>query len=481
MAPEPRRRTKILGTIGPASSSEEVLAAMVRAGLDAVRLNFSHGSARGHRESFERVRGVADKLRVPLPIVQDIQGPKIRVGTLPAPLRIEEGQTITFAAAEASSDPSVVPITYSNLAMDVKPGDPVLLDDGYLAARVTEIVDRATVRARVESGGLLKPGKGVNFPGVRLSIRFPTEKDKLDLRLGQELGVDFVAASFIRSAADLARVRAELDDDVGTRVIAKVELREAVENVEEIVRAADGVMVARGDLGVELDPWDVPGWQKRIIGLCDRLGVPVITATQMLESMIEHPRPTRAEVTDVYNAVMDGTSAVMLSGETAVGKHPVDAVAIMARVAATAERDGLAAPSGERSRLLARQWSVNDAVAHAACRAAADLGAAAIVALTNSGATARFVSKYKPAAPILGATPSPRTLRQLGLAWGVTPLLIEHSASEADLLRGLEAALIERGRLERGDLVVVTSGRTGATGSTDQIRVMRVGEFATRR
>lgn len=475
-----RRRTKILATLGPASSSEVALRALVDAGLDAVRLNFSHGTKDVHRANFERVRRIAVETGAPLPVVQDIQGPKIRVGALNEPMRLEAGQEIRFVAGEKSPAPGVVPITYDELASDVKPGDRILMDDGYLGAAVTAVEGR-TVVARVEFGGLLKSNKGVNFPGVRLSIKFPTPKDKVDLHFGQELGVDYVAASFIRSAADIAKVRAELDDTKGTRVIAKVELKEAVENIDEIVRASDGVMVARGDLGVELAPWEVPAWQKRIIRLCDALGVPVITATQMLESMIENPRPTRAEATDVFNAVMDGTSAVMLSGETAVGKHPVETVRTMARICDSAEASWRADARPIRDRQLARADPVSDAVAHAACRAAEDLGAAAIVALTNTGTTARFVSKYKPAVPIIGATPAPATMRQLALTWGVAPLLIEHAESRMELLRSVEAAGLRAGLLKRGEVVVVTSGQLGMTGTTNQIRVLTVGRFVVGR
>lgn len=492
-----RRRTKILATLGPASSSEERLTSLLDAGLDAVRLNFSHGTKLAHREVFDRVRAVAAKAGKAVPIVQDIQGPKIRIGDIRDPIPLSVGDAITFIAGEEGRTEREIPITYANLAADVRPGDPILMDDGYLGAKVTDIVDHETVRAVVTAGGLLKRGKGVNFPGVRLSIKFPTEKDKVDLRFGQELGVDYVAASFIRSAADVSRVRAELDDSLDTRVIAKVELREAVDNIDEIVRASDGVMVARGDLGVELPSWEVPVWQKRIVDLCDALGVPAITATQMLESMIEHPRPTRAEVTDVYNAVLDGSSAVMLSGETAVGKWPVETVATMARICESAEATlenpdrpfASGGPGGpptskgsvERLRALSREGSIGDAVSHAACRAAEDLNAAAIVALTTSGKTARFVSKYKPARPIIGATPSERTWRRLGLLRGVEPLRVPEAASDDEILRSVEAEALRAGLLSRGDVVVVTSGRAGLSGSTDQIRVMRVGQFVAPR
>ncbi|HEX2022418.1 MAG TPA: pyruvate kinase, partial [Candidatus Thermoplasmatota archaeon] len=418
------RRTKILATLGPATTEESSLRRLLEAGADAVRLNFSHGSAKDHEEVFRRVRAAAERLGRSVPIVQDIQGPKIRIGKLPKEgVPLSGGQEVRFRVGEEWREPGVLPITYAHLAEDVKAGDRILMDDGYLSARVVEVEDRETVRAVVEDGGTLKSGKGVNFPGVRLSIRFPTPKDKLDLQVGQRLGVDYVAVSFVRSAADIARVQAEMDEDVGTRLIAKVELREAVDNLDEIVRASDGVMVARGDLGVELPPEEVPLVQKDILLRCDLLGVPSITATQMLESMIENPRPTRAEVTDVHNAVLDGTGAVMLSAETAVGKHAHAAVATMARIIGRAESVLLRPQGIEERRHAVTGPEVSDVVAHGAARAAEEMGAAAILALTHHGLTARVLSKYKPRVPIYAATSRDGTFHRLGLLWGVTPLL----------------------------------------------------------
>ncbi|MHB8603740.1 MAG: pyruvate kinase [Thermoplasmatota archaeon] len=470
------RRTKILATLGPASSSEETLVALLGAGVDAVRLNFSHGTRKEHEAEVERVRRVARAAQRSVPIVQDIQGPKIRVGDLAAPISLAKGAEVTLVVGDRAGA-GEVPVTYPHLAEDVKPGDPILMDDGYIALAVLATDGRARVRCRVEAGGTLKSHKGVNFPGVRLSIRFPTEKDKIDLRLGQELGVEYVAASFIRSASDLSRVRAELDDEVGTRLIAKVELREAIDNLDEIVRAADAVMIARGDLGVELAPELVPLWQKRILVLCDRLGVPVITATQMLESMIEHPRPTRAEATDVYNSVLDGTGAVMLSGETAVGAWPVDAVRTMARICEVAEEQLFSdVDIKTRWRAVAREGDVGDAVAHAACRAAEDTDAKAILALTNTGHTARLVSKYKPKTPILALTPSERTLAQLKLLWGVTSLLLPPIARGDDRIAAVEKVVLESSALAKGDRAVLVSGRPGETGSTSIMRVIEIGK-----
>lgn len=472
MAPR-HRRTKILATLGPASTPEPELRALFDAGADAVRLNFSHGSQKDHETVYRRVRDVAADLGRHIPIVQDIQGPKIRVGKLPKEgVPLASGQEVRFRVGEEMREPGVLPITYDHLAEDVKAGDRILMADGYLAARVAEVEGRDTVRAIIEDGGLLTSNKGVNFPGVRLSIRFPTEKDKLDLRFGQRLGVDHVAASFVRSAADIARVRAEMDDDVGTRIIAKVELREAVDNLQEIVRASDGVMVARGDLGVELDPEQVPFVQKDLLLRCDALGVPSITATQMLESMIENPRPTRAEVNDVYNAVLDGTSAVMLSAETAVGKHAAAAVAMMARICLRAEADFLERHAITERRQLVRSEEVPDAVAHSAARCAEELSAAAIVALTHRGLTARVLSKYKPDVPILAVSSRADTCRQMGLLWGVVPVHAPYREDEWEALAAARDLILAHGHVQPDDVLVVVNSRGGVRASTNTLRVV---------
>ena len=445
--------------------------ALLAAGADAVRLNFSHGSAKDHEEVFQRVRGAAEGLGRSVPIVQDIQGPKIRVGKLDAPLSLASGQEILFRVGSEMREPGVVPITYAHLAEDVSAGDRILMADGYLSARVVAVEDRETVRAVVEDGGELTSGKGVNFPGVRLSIRFPTPKDKLDIQTGQRLGVDYIAVSFVRSAADLAKVRADLDEDVGTRVVSKIELREAVDNLDEIVRASDGVMVARGDLGVELAPEEVPIVQKRILLECDRLGVPSITATQMLESMIENPRPTRAEVADVYNAVLDGTGAVMLSAETAVGKHASEAVAVMGRICEQAETELLSADGLAKRRRAVTSPSVSDVVAFGAAAMAEELGAAAILVLTHGGFAARSVAKYKPTVPILACTSRRATYDRLGLLWGVRSFLIPYHEAELDAIGAARDAVIAQGALGEKDIVVFISSRGGVRNPSNTLRV----------
>ncbi|HUR69537.1 MAG TPA: pyruvate kinase [Candidatus Thermoplasmatota archaeon] len=471
------RRTKILATLGPASTPEPALRALLAAGADAVRLNFSHGQSKEHEDVFARVRRLAQELGRAVPIVQDIQGPKIRVGKLPTPVPLSRGQEVLFRVGEESREPGVLPITYAHLAEDVKPGDSILMADGYLSARVVAVEDRETVRAQIVDGGTLTSNKGVNFPGVRLSIRFPTEKDKHDIQVGQRLGVDYIAVSFVRSAADLAKVRADLDEAVGTRVISKVELREAVDNLDEIIGASDGVMVARGDLGVELPPEDVPIVQKDILLRCDRLGIPSITATQMLESMIENPRPTRAEVTDVYNAVLDGTGAVMLSAETAVGKHANEAVAVMGRICERAESELLRAEGLAQRRHAMTKPEVPDVVAHGAARAAEEVGAAAIVVLTHHGLAARILSKYKPTVPILAVTSRKDTYHRLGLLWGVTAVQSEFREDDWEAVGAARDAVLARRLAKPGDVVVMVNSRAGVRSPANTMRVGALKDF----
>ena len=443
---------------------------MAEAGADAFRLNFSHGSQANHQRVFAAVRAASEELDRPLPVVQDIQGPKIRVGKLAESLTLARGDTVRFVAGEEAGD-GIIPITYAHLATDVKVGDRILMDDGYLSAQVTAIEDHATVVAKIVDGGQLRSNKGVNFPGVRLSVRFPTPKDLKDIHFGQRLGVDYLAVSFVRSAADLARVRAELDDDQLTRVIAKVELEEAVINMDEIVRASDGIMVARGDLGVELAPENVPAVQKRLLRACDALGVPSITATQMLESMITNPRPTRAEVTDVFNAVLDGTGAVMLSAETAVGEHASAAIEVMGRICEQAEELALHADDLPLRRQAMTRAEVPDVVTAAAATAAEDLGAAAIIVLTHHGLSARILAKYRPQVPIFAATSLAATYRRLGLIWGVTPLQIDYHEDAWDAIGAVRDHLLGAAHLDPDDDVIVLNARGGKYGATNTMRI----------
>lgn len=466
------RRTKIVATLGPATSTRERIQELIEAGVDAARLNFSHGSREEQRALYEAVREAADDAGEAVPVIQDIQGPKIRVGNLPGgSIELEEGAIVTFVPGEAA-EAGAIPITYDGLASDISPGDRILMDDGVFDVEVTA-VDGQNVEARVVHGGTLEEHKGVNLPGVPLSVKPVQEKDRKDLAVGQDLGVEYVAASFVRSPADIAVVRSHVSDD--TDVIAKVEREEALANLEEIVDASDAILLARGDLGVELPPEDVPVVQKELLWTCHQRGIPSITATQMLESMIRNPRPTRAEASDVANAIFDGTAAVMLSGETAVGDHPVTTVETMARIAKRAEeaRYGPRWTASGRQELAKR--TVPDSIAHASCTVAEDLEVDAIVTPTESGSTARMVSKYRPEPPILAVSHHLRSLRKMALYWGVVPLACDEVEDEQALLAEAERVATESGIVEGGDQVVLTAGQVGAPGTTDHLRVLTLG------
>jgi pyruvate kinase len=468
-------RTKIVATLGPASSDRKVLGAMVDAGLDVVRLNFSHGERADHLARFATVREVAAERGRNVAILMDLQGPKIRVGLVPeegVPLR--PGDDCVLLAGAERAGPGEIPVVYPELAADVHAGDEVLLDDGAIGLRVTG-VDGDRVRCRVVRGGVLRSRKGVNLPGVAVSAASLTDKDRADLATAVEAGADYVALSFVRRPGDVADTKqamADLGGDIP--VVAKLERPEALGCLDDILEVADAVMVARGDLGVELAVEKVPPLQKQIIARANSLGVPVITATQMLESMVASPRPTRAEASDVANAIFDGTDAVMLSQETAVGAYPVETVTTMGRIAREAEAiPHLAHPPPPPTGGL----EVAATVSKAAVQIATDLGARAIVAFSESGATARFVSRFRPRVPILGLTPYEATRRRMALYWGV------ESASPLSLGVDLAAMIAEGDQricaenlASPGDLVVVVAGRPGGRGATNRVLVHRVGE-----
>lgn len=468
------RRTRIVVTLGPASQTPEVLRGMLAGGADVVRLNFSHGTPDEHLRRLDTARRVAADLERPLGVLQDLPGPKLRIGALPG------GAVDLAAGAEAvlTTNPrpalGEIPVAYAGLVADVRPGDRVFLQDGEVILLVREATD-ARVRCDVECGGRLREHAGLNLPGVRLSVPPVTADDLRHLDWGLAHGVDFVGLSFVESADDIAHVRA-LASARGAhpRLIAKIERRRALERIEEIVAAADGVMVARGDLAVETSIEEVPVVQKTIIGLCNASGKPVITATQMLESMIVHTRPTRAEAADVANAVFDGTDALMLSAETAVGAHPVEAVATMGAIAARAEA-ALPYDLILRERARERGAGTAEAIALAACEAAEAVGAAAIVASTDSGSTARRVSRFRPRRPIVAVTHTEATWRQLCLTWGVRPVLVAPMTDLDDLVaRGVRSA-VEVGAARPGDLVVVTAGfPLGRPGTTNFLKVVKV-------
>jgi pyruvate kinase len=462
------RRTKIVATIGPACSSPEMLGRVVQAGVDAARLNLSHGTHDQHREWARMVREIEGQLGRPIALIADLQGPKLRIGDLDEPVSLRRGEDVIVAPANGSSN-GVLPVSPSVISEVLQPGHDVLIDDGLVRLRV-ESVEAGRALCAVVEGGVVSSHKGVNLPGVPVPIPSLTRKDLDDLELALELGVDFVALSFVRSAADVRDLRA-LIEQAGSHahVIAKVEKSEAVDALEEILTETDAVMVARGDLGVEIGVALVPLVQKRIIIAALERGKPVITATQMLESMVHQAEPTRAEASDVANAILDGTSALMLSGETAIGEHPVESVAYMDRIARAVE------PSlGYRHQLpeVADEPTVGQAMSNAACDLAESLRAKAILVPTYTGRTASVVARLRPRRPILGLTHHDYALRQMAVEWGVTPMLIpECDHVDALLDRSCRAAR-ESGLVEEGGRVVITAGTAvNLPGTTDLIKV----------
>jgi pyruvate kinase len=464
------RRTKIVCTIGPASSSAEVIDRLVEAGMDAARLNFSHGTHAEHAQWAQLVRAAQKRAGRPLALIADLQGPKLRVGDLPSPLMLVEGDEVSVIG-ESNGEPLTLPISPPVLQQVLLPGHDVLIDDGRVRLRVDE-VDGVRARATVLVGGPVEAHKGVNLPGISVPVPSLTEKDLRDLEFALELGVDLVALSFVRSADDCRGLRELLQAaDSTALVIAKIEKAEAIEQLDQIVSASDGVMVARGDLGVEIGPAAVPLVQKRIILTALEHGKPAITATQMLESMIRHPEPSRAEASDVANAVLDGTSALMLSGETAVGNYPVDSVEYMDRIARAVEPS--LEPRHELSRAADGPFpTVGEAMSNAACDIAEVLGAVAILVPTYSGRTASAVARHRPQRPIIAVTHKRHAVQQLALEWGVFPAEIEECKDVEHLwARTLEAAR-ETGMVEPGDRVVITAGTAvNVPGTTNVIKV----------
>jgi pyruvate kinase len=463
------RRTKIVCTLGPASSDPEMIEQLAWSGMDAARLNFSHGDHESHRQAIVGVRRAQDLIGRPLAVIADLQGPKIRIGGLQSPVTLQPGGSLTLSA-EGMSRPGDLEVTYPDLAGSVRPGSEVLINDGMVRARVVEVHD-SRVECRVEVGGLVSSGKGINLPGTRLPIPSLTAKDSDDLAFALEHGVDYLALSFVRHADDVKELRERVvAAGSSARVIAKIEKAEAIDELDGIVAAADGVMVARGDLGVEIGVADVPLVQKQIIRAAREAGSTVITATQMLESMIHQPEPTRAEASDVANAVLDGTSAVMLSGETAAGRYPLEAVTTMNRICRAVE------PSvAYHERRGPRRSSVGTILAYSACQIAESLEAAVIAVPTQSGSTARQVSRFRPRRPIIAASPDQAVLQQLALDWAVVPIVIEEAGSLEDLWRRTVEAAAHSGLAGGGDRVVLTGGRSlNKPGTTDHLVVLTV-------
>ncbi|WP_432822497.1 pyruvate kinase [Trichloromonas sp.] len=472
------RRTKIVATLGPASESEAMLLALMEAGADVFRLNFSHGDQAGKTVLIKRLRDLSIQRRQAVAILADLQGPKIRTGRMKdGELLLTAGQEVVITTREVLGADGVIPTSYRNLPGDVKPGDSILLDDGLLELQVLAVSDDE-VRCRALVGGLLKDRKGINLPGVKVSIPAMTAKDHDDLRFCIEQEIDYVALSFVQQASDVLELREILyQQKSGMRVIAKIEKPQAVDDFDAILAASDGIMVARGDLGVEMSPEKVPLIQKRIIRKCNAAGKPVITATQMLESMIHNPRPTRAETSDVANAILDGTDAIMLSGETASGKYPVEAVSLMVRVARDVEQDPVLKEKAYHPipEVLGYR-RLPEAIGQAACRLAETVGAAGILAFTQTGSTAALVAKYRPDLPIFAITPSHYARRRLALYGGVRSIRVDIEGDTEAQIRSVEQAVLSAGVLQRGDVVVITMGSpVSSPGTTNLLKVHRLG------
>jgi pyruvate kinase len=476
------RKTKIVCTIGPASESLEVLKELIRAGMDVARLNFSHGSYEEHKARIDNIRQAAREVGKTVAILLDIKGPKIRTGLIAnGEVELKEGARVTLTTEEVLGTAERVSISYKGLPEDVKPGSRLLIDDGLIGLTV-EAVEGNDIHCRVVNGGMLKNRKGINAPGVRLRIESVTEKDIADIKFGIEQGVDIIAASFVRSADDVLTVRRILEEGQAEMdIIAKIEAEEALERLDEIIQVADGLMVARGDLGVEIPTEEVPLWQKIMIEKCNKAGKPVITATQMLDSMQRNPRPTRAEASDVANAIFDGTDAIMLSGETAAGKYPVEAVKTMARIAERAEeaiRDNLIR---SRAIQMTDRHTVTDALSYAVASIAQKLEAKAIITSTTSGYTARMVSKQRPDSPIIAVTPREDVARRLCLLYGVHPVVTKETKTTDEMLEVAVEGALSTSLVRIGDLVVITAGvPVGQPGTSNLLKVHTIGHIAAR-
>ncbi len=469
------RKTKIICTIGPASENEETLRELMLAGMNVARFNFSHGTHEEQKRKLTSVLKVSNELGLPVATLLDTKGPEIRLKDFAnGKEQLVEGQTFTLTTEEMMGTNEKASITYKNLKNDVKVGMTILIDDGKIEMLIEKITDTDIV-CRVINGGFVSNHKGINAPGAVLSMPYISDVDRADITFCAQMGYDFLAASFARSKEDILEVRKILDENNSkAKIIAKIENMQGIENVEEILEVSDGIMVARGDMGVEIPLEEVPVIQKAMIKKAVAQGKQVITATQMLESMISNPRPTRAETADVANAIYDGTTAIMLSGETAAGDYPIEAVTTMAKIAERAEQD---IDYGGRMKKYdtADGVDITTAISHATCTTAMDLRAAAIITVTMSGFTADMISRYKPGCPIIGCSVNPRVCRQLNLSWGVAPLLIHKEETADDLFEEATKAAEKAGLVKKGDVVVLTAGvPLGMTGTTNMIRVIEI-------
>lgn len=477
----PIRKTKIVCTMGPNLFEKHLIAPLMKAGMNVARFNFSHGTYETHQHYYDEVCRIRDELGLPIATMLDTKGPEIRVRSFKnGRVTLKNGQLFTLTTDEVEGDEERVSITYKELPQDIAVGTSILIDDGLIGMQV-ERIDGADIVCRVLNGGVVSNNKGVNIPNAHLSMPFISEKDHQDILFAIKNGYDFIAASFTRCADDIMQIRHILrENNCHTiNIIAKIENMEGVENIDEILRVVDGVMVARGDLGVEVPLEDVPSLQKKLIQRGIAAGKPVITATQMLDSMIKNPRPTRAEATDVANAIYDGTSAIMLSGESAVGAYPVEAVETMVRIALRAEADM------DYIRRFSRDTSastdVTNAISHATVTSAHDLNASAIITVTKSGSTARILSRYRPACVIVGCTTEKHVWRQLALSWGTVPLMIAEESNTDDLFEHAVDAAVQNGLVHDGELVVLTAGvPLGISGTTNLMKVHVVGHLLSR-
>ncbi|MWV44018.1 pyruvate kinase [Paenibacillus sp. HJL G12] len=470
------RKTKIVCTIGPSSESLENTKKLILAGMNVARLNFSHGDFEEHGNRINNIRQASKELNKTVAILLDTKGPEIRTGKLAVePIELVQDEYITLTTEEILGDKDRISITYQDLPSDVEVGSTILIDDGLIGLTVVG-VEGTEIKCRIVNGGTIKSKKGVNVPGVAISLPGITEKDANDIVFGIEQGIDFIAASFVRKASDVQEIRELLEKhDAGhIQIISKIENQQGVDNLDEILEASDGLMVARGDLGVEIPAEEVPLVQKRMIEKCNVAGKPVITATQMLDSMQRNPRPTRAEASDVANAIFDGTDAIMLSGETAAGKYPVESVLTMSRIAEKAE-SALNYRDIFLKQRIAQETTVTEAISQSVAISALDLNAKAIISSTESGHTARMVSKYRPQAPIIAVTTQERTLRRLALTWGVTPIQGKTATSTDEMFENSLKGGLESGLVKPGDLVVITAGvPLGQSGSTNLVKVSQV-------
>ena len=470
------RKTKIICTLGPSTDKGDVLRDLIANGMNVARFNFSHGSYEEHGGRLAKLKALREELGKPVAALLDTKGPEIRLKEFKNGVEmLEAGQTFTLTTREVEGTKEICSVTYKDLPQDVQPGGTIMLDDGLIMLHIEQVTDTDII-CTVLNSGKIKTKKGVNVPGVHLSMPYLSQKDREDIIFGVQNGFDFIAASFVRTAQDVYDIRNLLNEyDSNIRIIAKIENREGVNNIDSILSAADAVMVARGDLGVEIDFTELPGIQKSVIDRSFSFGKPIVTATQMLDSMMVNPRPTRAEISDVANAIYDGTSAIMLSGETAAGAYPVEALKTMSAIAERTEQEGFHL-RGRTMDSNPGKISVSDATAHAACLTARDVNAAAIVTVSESGTTARLLSKYRPQQPIIACVMREQVQRQLSLSWGITPLMMSLAHSTDELIEMSTALAKENGYLHNGELAVVTAGvPVGVSGTTNMIKIHMVG------